>query len=138
MMKKVLLMIATIVALPLAVSACGFGEKSAEGYENADVQHVYQHWNQGANSAIPFVFIDVRTPDEYAESHIDGAILIPVRELEQRMSEVPKNKQVYIYCHSGKRSARASSILAKAGYQNIENVKGGIEAWKKAGYPVVK
>jgi len=43
-----------------------------------------------------------------------------------------------VYCHSGTRSARASKLLAKHGFTNIENVVGGIEAWKDAGYPVEK
>jgi len=82
--------------------------------------------------------LDVRTPEEYAEGHIKGATLIPVQVLAERLAEVPKNKQVYVYCHSGVRSARASKMLAKHGFSNIENVVGGIVAWKKAGYPVVK
>ncbi|NWF39686.1 rhodanese-like domain-containing protein [Mariprofundus sp. NF] len=136
--KRVWLMLAALIILPMSAAACGFGEKSAEGYENTAVQHAYQHWNQGASSAVPFVFIDVRTPEEYAEGHIEGAMLIPVQELAERISEVPKDVQVYLYCHSGRRSANAASMLAKAGYTNIENLLGGITAWKEATHPVVK
>ncbi|MDQ6957117.1 MAG: rhodanese-like domain-containing protein [Mariprofundaceae bacterium] len=124
--------------MPVLATACGVGEQTAEGYENAPIQHAYQHWQQGKNSPIPFIMLDVRTADEYAEGHIKGAILIPVQVLETRLAEVPKNKQVYVYCHSGTRSARAATMLAKHGFTNIENVVGGIEAWKGAGYPVVK
>jgi len=136
--KRVWLMLAALIILPMSAAACGFGEKSAEGYENTAVQHAYQHWNQGASSAVPFVFIDVRTPEEYAEGHIEGAVLIPVQQLAERISEVPKDVQVYLYCHSGRRSANAASMLAKAGYTNIENLLGGITAWKEATHPVVK
>lgn len=136
--KRVWLMLAALIILPMSAAACGFGEKSAEGYENTAVQHAYQHWNQGASSAVPFVFIDVRTPEEYAEGHIEGATLIPVQELAERISEVPKDVQVYLYCRSGRRSANAASMLAKAGYTNIENLLGGITAWKEATHAVVK
>ncbi|ATX82148.1 Rhodanese-related sulfurtransferase [Mariprofundus ferrinatatus] len=136
--KKVWIMLIALFLLPVTAAACGFGEKVAEGYENTEVKHAYQHWNQGASSAVPFEFIDVRTPEEYADGHIEGARLIPVQELEVRMNEVPKDKQVYVYCRSGKRSAQAAGILARAGYSNIENVLGGITAWKDAEYQVVK
>jgi len=137
-MKKLMISIMAAMLLPLLATACGVGEQTPEGYENAPIQHAYEHWQQGAQSPIPFIMLDVRTAEEYAEGHIKGAVLIPVQVLETRLSEVPKDKQVYVYCHSGVRSARASKMLIKHGFTNIENVVGGIEAWKHAGYPVVK
>jgi len=127
-----------ILALSLMTStaqACGLSEK-VDGYENTDVQHTMQHWQAGDKSPVPFMLLDVRTPEEYAEGHIKGAVLIPVQDLAQRISEVPKDKQVYVYCRSGVRSVRASNILVNAGYTRIENVQGGFMAWKDAGYPV--
>ncbi|MDQ7000054.1 MAG: rhodanese-like domain-containing protein, partial [Mariprofundus sp.] len=110
----------------------------ADGYENASVAHAHEHWQQGNQSKIPFIMLDVRTPEEYAQGHIAGAKLIPVQILAEHLSEVPHDKQVYVYCHSGKRSARAAKLLADHGFTNIENIKGGIVAWKEAGYPVEK
>jgi len=138
MIKKFGLMLMALLVIPFAASACGMGEKSTDGYENTDVKHARQHWSQGESSAVPFQFVDVRTAEEFAEGHIEGAVLIPVQELAERLNEVPKDKQVYVYCRSGKRSAQASSMLAKAGFTNIENVTGGINAWKDADFPVVK
>jgi len=128
----------TLLLLPMLATACGVGPQTPEGYENTPVKHAYEHWQQGKKSPIPFMFLDVRTPEEYAEGHVKGAVLIPVQTLAERMAEVPKDKQVYVYCHSGVRSARASTMLAKHGFTNIENVVGGIVAWKKQHYPVVK
>lgn len=119
------------------VAACGMGEQ-VDGYEVASVKHAHEHWQAGSQSPIPFFFLDVRTPEEYAEGHVEGSTLIPVQELEGRLSEVPKDKRVYVYCHSGKRSAAASNMLVKEGFTNIENIDGGIKAWREAGYPVVK
>jgi len=127
-----------LLSLSLSASACDLSEKTADGYENASVAHTHQHWSQGDKSPIPFVMLDVRTPEEFAESHIPGATLIPVQEIENRLSEVPGDRQVYVYCRSGVRSVKASRILAKAGFTHIENVEGGIMAWQAAGYPVIQ
>lgn len=139
-MKKFPALLALIAMLFVAftASACNLSEKTAEGYENAEIGHVHQHWSMGDKSPIPFVLIDVRTPEEYAEGHIQGAKLIPVQELQTRLNEIPKDKQVYVYCRSGKRSAKAAGILAGTGFTNIENVLGGITAWQQSGYPTVK
>ncbi|MBF0281385.1 MAG: rhodanese-like domain-containing protein, partial [Zetaproteobacteria bacterium] len=67
-----------------------------------------------------------------------GAVSIPVDVLEQHIAELPKDKQIYLYCRSGMRSLTASTILVDAGFSRVENVLGGINAWKDAGFPVVK
>jgi len=137
-MKKLGLSMLAWVLLPLLATACGVGEQSPEGYENTSVQSAYQHWQQGKNASIPFMFLDVRTPEEYAKGHVKGAVLIPVQTLSEHLAEIPKDKQVYVYCHSGGRSARAAKMLASHGFHHIENVMGGMEAWKKSLYPVEK
>jgi len=137
-MKRFMMVAAIVIAMPLAGTACGLGEQTADGYENASIAHTHEHWVQGNQSKIPFMLLDVRTPEEYAEGHIKGAKLIPVQVLAERLNEVPKDKQVYVYCHSGGRSSRASKLLAENGFTNIENVVGGIVAWKELGYPVEK
>jgi hydroxyacylglutathione hydrolase len=137
-MKRFVLMVMTLLMLPWVAVACGVGEQTADGYENAPIEHAYQHWKQGDTSPIPFMVLDVRTPKEYKQGHIQGAKLIPIQTLEQHLAEIPKDKQVYVYCHSGMRSAKAAKLLAQHGFTNIENIMGGIEAWKAAGHPVVQ
>jgi hydroxyacylglutathione hydrolase len=132
---KQLILIMTLGMFASTAVACGLSEK-VDGYENTNIQHTLKHWQAGDKSPVPFMLLDVRTVEEYAEGHIKGALLIPVQELQQRISEVPKDKQVYVYCRSGVRSVRASNMLVKAGYTRIENVQGGFMAWKDAGYPV--
>lgn len=137
---RFLMQISAVFSLLLASTAafaCGVGEQ-VDGYENTPTSHAHAHWQQGERSLVPFVFIDVRTPEEYAAGHVKGAELIPLQELERRLAEVPKDKQVYVYCRSGRRSAEAAALLVKAGYGNIENVMGGIEGWKAAGFPVAQ
>lgn len=139
-MKKISLLPFMIAALLLSitVSACELSEKTADGYENSSLEHAYQHWKQGKHSAIPFVFLDVRTEGEFADGHVPGAINIPVQVLADRLAEVPKNKRIYVYCRSGKRSTAASKILAQAGFTQVENVKASMNGWSAANYPIEK
>ena len=82
--------------------------------------------------------IDVRTAGEYADGHLAGAKLIPVQELEDRLSEVDKGKPVLLYCRSGHRSGNALKVLRDHGYTDAKHVQGGINAWKASGLPVTK
>jgi sulfur-carrier protein adenylyltransferase/sulfurtransferase len=82
----------------------------------------------------PFL-LDVREPWEYLAGHVPGAHLIPLGELEQRVSEVPRNREVLAICHSGQRSLAASEYLQQLGYPAVSNVDGGTSAWIERGYP---
>jgi rhodanese-related sulfurtransferase len=83
----------------------------------------------------PFL-LDVREPWEYAAGHVPGAALIPLGELEQRVSEVPRERAVLAICHSGSRSLAAAGYLRSLGYPDVSNVDGGTAAWIERGYPV--
>ena len=86
-------------------------------------------------SEAPHLLLDVRRPDEFDSGHIAGAINISVETLASRLSEVPDDQTIVVYCRSGNRSATASEILADAGYNDIYDM-GGIIDWQNAGYPV--
>lgn len=82
--------------------------------------------------------LDVRTPQEYAEGHIDGALNINVQSDDfQRMveKELSKDSTILVYCRSGRRSMDAAEILTILGYK-VVNLKGGIIEWKEDGLPV--
>lgn len=79
--------------------------------------------------------VDVRMPDEYAEVHVPGAVLIPLPELGGRASEVPKGERVYVICASGGRSLAAAEALNRAGWDTV-SVAGGTKAWAEEGRPV--
>ena len=83
-----------------------------------------------------YVIIDARTEEEFAEGHIEGAILIPEYEIAHRaQKELPdKNALILVYCRSGRRSKIASSELVKLGYKNVKEF-GGILDWP---YEIVK
>lgn len=80
--------------------------------------------------------VDVRTADEYSLGKIPGAINVPLDELRERMSDIPTNKPVYVYCGVGLRGYLASCILKDNGYQDVRNLIGGIKTYKAATTPV--
>ncbi|MDX2075297.1 MAG: rhodanese-like domain-containing protein [bacterium] len=84
----------------------------------------------------PFV-LDVREPSEYTSGHIAGATLVPLGQLEARMNELPKDRQIICVCASGGRSSMATQKLAKAGY-DVVNLRGGMMGWQMEKYPIQK
>jgi len=77
--------------------------------------------------------IDVRTPKEYEEGHIENAQLINYysKNFKENIQELDKEKPVYVYCKSGYRSGNSSKILAELGFKEIYDLKGGYMAWEK-------
>ena len=116
--------------LALATGGCG-----QQKYDNMDVETF------AAFVADPQVqLLDVRTEAEYAEGHIDGAVLADVKRDDfLAVAEVglDKERPVAVYCRSGKRSAKAAELLTAEGYR-VTNLKGGIMAWTAKGLPVGK
>ena len=84
------------------------------------------------------VILDVRTDGEYRDGHIEGAVNIPVNELEGRLGELEKEDETLVYCRTGNRSGTAVGILKENGYEKIFHMNKGITAWTAAGYPAVK
>jgi rhodanese-related sulfurtransferase len=78
--------------------------------------------------------LDVRQPEEWVEYHIPGATLIPLDQLENRLSEVPNDKEVVVVCRSGNRSQVGRDILLNAKYDNVSSMAGGMKQWMASGY----
>ena len=80
-----------------------------------------------------FVLLDVRTPEEFAEGHIAGAVLLPYDEVEQKAAGMlpEKEKPIIVYYRSGRRSAIAAAALRGLGYKDVKDF-GGISRWKGA------
>ena len=77
----------------------------------------------------PFL-LDVRQPAEFAESHIDGAVLIPLNELGKRIGELDANAEIVVNCKAGGRSARACEYLESQGFRDVTNLLGGNDQWQ--------
>jgi rhodanese-related sulfurtransferase len=79
--------------------------------------------------------LDVREPDEWAAGHVPQATHIPLGQLGARTAELPQDREIYVICRSGARSARAAQALNSAGWQAV-NVAGGMQEWAAAGRPM--
>lgn len=92
------------------------------------------------DAGVPIVFVDVRTPQEWSEGILPGALMISLHELPtaQKVAMLPadKNAIIAIYCKSGHRSAMALTLMHQLGYKNATSMSGGWVGWSKAGYPV--
>jgi rhodanese-related sulfurtransferase len=80
--------------------------------------------------------LDVRENDEWQAGHAPDAVHIPLSELNSRAQEVPDDRDVYVICRSGARSAQAVAAFNNAGWK-AANVEGGMHAWEAAGLPMV-
>lgn len=83
--------------------------------------------------------VDVRTPGEYAQGHIENAININVYDgaFGTKSAKLDKSKPVYVYCRSGARSMKAAGKLKSQGF-NVVNLNGGIGSWMRNGFKIVK
>jgi rhodanese-related sulfurtransferase len=83
------------------------------------------------------VLLDVREPWEFERAHIEGAQLVPMREVPGRLQEIDKQKPIVAICHHGGRSMQVAVFLQKAGYNDLHNLSGGVDAWSRAVDPSV-
>jgi len=81
------------------------------------------------------VLVDVRQAYEYELCHLEGARLLPLGQLQARMGELDKEGEIVVYCHVGVRSTQAVSLLRRAGFRNVRNLQGGIDAWARTVEP---
>jgi rhodanese-related sulfurtransferase len=84
--------------------------------------------------------VDVCSAEEFAASHINGAVNVPLDQLEAKLSAVAKNKStpLILVCAAGARSKRAQAMAQKLGYEKVHSLQGGLTAWKEANLPLVK
>ena len=81
--------------------------------------------------------VDVRTPEEFAQGHLQGAINIPLSNLPTQISSLDRNRPILVYCQTGHRSAQAAALLMNSGFTQVYDMDGGLDAWISAGYPTV-
>jgi rhodanese-related sulfurtransferase len=126
-MKNVLL----VVGLMAAFSACSQQNTPALLVPTAYAEMM--HKESG-------ILLDVRTAEEFAEAHLEGATQLDYYEtasFSAALDEMDKSKTYYIYCRSGTRSSNAQAMMAEKGFTKVYNLDGGILAWRKAQLPVV-
>jgi glyoxylase-like metal-dependent hydrolase (beta-lactamase superfamily II)/rhodanese-related sulfurtransferase len=133
--------------MDLAVPAnmkCGRPEKTSNQdpewapltYTFAGIWEVQPHWLEENLRAVQIV--DVREPDEFNGplGHVPGAVLIPLGKLSAKTEELEKAKPLVVVCRSGARSAQATLMLGKAGFDKVANLSGGMLRWRAQRFPV--
>ncbi len=92
-----------------------------------------EHFLANRVNGTQYFILDVREPDEYAESHVEGAVNIPLRQIVQNLDKLPESKTrpILVYCHSQKRSTHALVVLRELGYTNVYNLEGGYTAYQE-------
>jgi glyoxylase-like metal-dependent hydrolase (beta-lactamase superfamily II)/rhodanese-related sulfurtransferase len=87
--------------------------------------------------AEPPIAVDVRAPREREAKRIDASISIPLNHLSERLGELPRNRQLLVFCAGGYRSSIAASLLQRHGFRNVSEIAGGLAAWETAKLPVL-
>jgi rhodanese-related sulfurtransferase len=140
------LLFAVLVVTSLALNACDYITGEAvkvparpQVVKNISSQEAYAliQANSGNHD---FIIIDVRTPEEYAGGHIQGAVNIDYYSagFKDEINGLARDRTYLIYCRTGARSAGARDIMKELGFQIIYNMTGGITDWVAKGLPVVK
>ena len=125
------LLFVTILAALTLLTACGApADTVVEIQHNISVDEAYEMVENGV-----FV-LDVRTPAEWNDFHVEGSALIPHDRISEFLGEIPMDEDVLLYCRSGNRSSQALQVLLDAGYTNVYNMLGGMNEWTAAGYPI--
>ena len=100
----------------LALSAISKSEENSNDVEANDIENLLKNKE---------FLLDVREEYEYQDGHIKGAINLPLREILEKKDTLPKDKDIYVYCRSGHRSADAVNFLKSLGFEKVHNVDGG-------------
>ncbi len=87
-----------------------------------------------------FVVLDVRTPGEFAQGHLEGAVLVDYRSprFREEMAGLDRSKTYLVYCRTGNRSTRALGIMEELGFRRYYHLGGGIKRWTEEGYSTVR
>lgn len=125
-MKRIIIAVSVVLILISLLVGCNDGN-----HKNVYEQITPDEAKALMDSEDGYIILDVRTPEEFAERHIEGAILIPDYEIGEKAESILTDKEqlILVYCRSGRRSKNAANELATLGYTNIKEF-GGINDWK--------
>ena len=144
----------TVGVAAVGLTACGDSDDTAPVAEAASLDENAPD-GDGAVEAVPFgpvdpataaslaqdesiTVIDVRTPEEYAEGHIEGATLLDFYEptFADQLAELERDGTYLLYCRSGNRSGQAASMMSELGFDQVYDLQGGVVAYGSAGLPL--
>jgi rhodanese-related sulfurtransferase len=122
-------LVALVALIVYLIATSAGGGSTGTLARDISVDKAYEMYKGGT------YMLDVRTQEEWDEYHVPNATLIPLDQLPNRLSEVPKDKEIVVICRSGNRSQQGRDILLNAGY-NATSVTGGIKEWYARGYDI--
>ena len=125
---------AVVAMAGVLVLVVGGGARAAGGPDSVDLDTA-----RAESTAGRAILIDIREPDEHARGVAAGARLLPMRQLAQRLGEIPTDPRqpVLLICNTQNRSSATLRALRERGYPNVRFVEGGMSEWVKRGWPVV-
>ena len=100
----------------LALTALGKNQENSDDVEAINIESLVKNKE---------FLLDVREEYEYQEGHVKGAVNLPLREILSQKDSLPKDKDIYVYCRSGHRSADAVNFLKSLGFEKVHNIEGG-------------
>lgn len=135
--------IAILILAGLALASCGGSDAtSADSAGAAGIRVVDADAGRSIQADPPadLVVLDVRTPEEFAQGHLEGAVMLDFYEADfaDRLAELDPNVPYLLYCRSGNRSGQTTAIMNDLGFTDVADVDGGILAWTQAGLPTVE
>lgn len=124
--------------LVLWVGGCSSSTTQTGVFQRLSPEQAYQLLQQ-RQSDPNFIILDVRTPQEFMAGHIPGARNLDfyAPDFQTRLAQLPKDKVYFIYCNSGNRSGQTLTLMRRLGFQEVYELRGGIQAWFRGGYPIV-
>lgn len=135
-MRKTTVVLSLLVASLFAVACGSSSEQTSTGIRVVSPSDASSIQNEPPEG---LVVLDVRTPEEFAEGHLEGATMIDFYspDFRDRLAELDPDQPYLIYCRSGNRSGQTRAILEELEFGDVADVDGGIVAWQAKGLPVV-
>lgn len=132
---------AAVKTTPAAITTPATTPPQTPGQIISDISTAEAYKLIQANGNNPdFIIVDVSTADEYAQGHLENAVLVDYRadNFREEIGKLDRNMKYLIYCRTGMRSAGARDVMKGLGFLDVNNMEGGITDWTAQGYPVVK
>jgi rhodanese-related sulfurtransferase len=128
-----------LAALAFLLAGIGTGTARGETTRNMGPGEAQALIRENAGKK-DFVVLDVRTPGEFAQGHIERAVLVDYRSpaFREEMAGRDRAKTYLVYCRTGNRSVGAMKIMRELGFRNYYHLEGGIKRWQEDGFPVVR
>lgn len=125
-----------LVVAALALVGCGTAPTAAPTVQSGALSLEVSVADADGLRQAGALVLDVREPSEWATGYIEGATLISLGELQSRVDELPRDRDIVVVCRSGNRSAQGRDILLAAGFPAVTSMAGGMTDWIAAGLPV--